>query len=184
MFLCLLLLFNLLIVLVLLVVSSQHLSCPGYAGSDPGSVCCNKPSILQINLLLLAELRATNHMVSILGGYQEGEEVGLLTGLHLRLHHRILGDVVKPTFGGVRTSPKDDCGMPWADYTGVFKDVVKPSNVEHQPGLINMGKYAPALRMTVRITRTMREQRNRDSNRGELRDTLSLHRCRGQIRHA
>ena len=28
----------------------------------------------------------------------------------------------------------------------VFKDVVKPSNVEHQPGLINMGKNAPALR--------------------------------------
>ena len=46
------------------------------------------------------------------------------------------------------------------------------------------GKNAPALRMTVRMTRTMREQRNRDSNRGELRDTLSLHRCRGQIRHA
>ena len=78
-------LFNLLIVLVLLVVSSQHLSCPGYAGSDPGSVCCNKPSILQINLLLLAELRATNQMVSILGGYQEGEEQELLNQLH-RLH--------------------------------------------------------------------------------------------------
>ena len=107
MFLCLLLLFNLLIVLVLLVVSSQHLSCPGYAGSYPGSVCCNKPSILQINLLLLAELRATNHLVSILGGYQDGEEVGLLTGLHLRLHHRILGDVVRPTKGGERTSPED-----------------------------------------------------------------------------
>ena len=102
---------------------------------------------------------------------EEGRDDGRLRGLHLRLHHRILGDVVKPTFGGVRTSPKDDCGMPWADYTGVFKDVVKPSNVKHQPGLINRGKNAPALRMTVRITRTMREQRNRDSNRGELRDT-------------
>ena len=44
----------------------------------------------------------------------------------------------------------------------VFKDVVKPSNVKHQPGLINRGKNAPALRMTVRITRTMRGQRNRD----------------------
>ena len=108
-------------------------------------------------------------MVSILGGYQEGEEVGLLTGLHLRLHHRILGDVVKPTFGGVRTSPKDDCGMPWADYTGVFKDVVKPSNVKHQPGLINRGKNAPALRMTVRITRTMRGQRNRDARTAKIR---------------
>ena len=94
---------------------------------------------------------------------EEGRDEGRLTGLHLRLHHRILGDVVKPTFGGVRTSPKDDCGMPWADYTGVFKDVVKPSNVKHQPGLINRGKNAPALRMTVRITRTMRGQRNRDA---------------------
>ena len=52
--------------------------------------------------------------------------------------------------------------LPRTDHTGVFKDVVKPSNVKHQPGLINMGKYAPALRMTVRMTRTMREQRNRD----------------------
>merc|ERR1719153_1212829 len=72
----------------------------------------------------------------------------------------------------------------------VFKDVVKPSNVKHQPGLINRGKNAPALKMTVRITRTMREQRNRDSNRGELRDTPRQI-CYGyttpdmpQIRHA
>ena len=27
--------------------------------------------------------------------------------LHLRLHHRILGDVVRPTKGGERTSPED-----------------------------------------------------------------------------
>ena len=59
--------------------------------------------------------------------------------------------------------------MPWADYTGVFKDVVKPSNVKHQPGLINRGKNAPALRMTVRITRTMRGQRNRDARTAKIR---------------
>ena len=61
----------------------------------------------------------------------------------------------------------------------------------YQLGLIKMmGEYAPALRMTVRMPRTMREQRNRDSSarrvtrhaepasvRGELRDTLSLHQC-------
>ena len=46
-------------------------------------------------------------MVSILGGYQEGEEVGLLNRLHLRLHHRILGDAVTPTKGGERTGPED-----------------------------------------------------------------------------
>ena len=100
---------------------------------------------------------------------EEGRDEGRLTGLHLRLHHRILGDVVKPSFGEVRASPKDDCGMPWADYTGVFKDVVKPSNVKHQPGLINRGKNAPALRMTVRITRTMRGQRNRDARTAKIR---------------
>ena len=54
--------------------------------------------------------------------------------------------------------------LPRTDYTGIFEDVVKPSNVKHQPGLINMGKNAPALRMTVRITRTMRGQRNRDAS--------------------
>ena len=56
-----------------------------------------------------------------------------------------------------------DDSTDYTDYTGVLKDVVKPSNVKHQPGLINRGKNAPALRMTVRITRTMREQRNRIS---------------------
>ena len=54
---------------------------------------------------------------------EEGRDEGRLTGLHLRLHHRMLGDVdtgtdtATNTATGVRASPKDDCGMPWADCT-------------------------------------------------------------------
>ena len=65
--------------------------------------------------------------------------------------------------GGYKREKSKNYSTDYTDYTGVFKDVVKPSNVKHQPGLINRGKNAPALRMTVRITRTMREQRNRIS---------------------
>ena len=45
----------------------------------------------------------------------------------------------------------------------VFKDVVKPSNVKHQPGLINMGKNVPALKIDGEDAGTMRGQRNRDA---------------------
>ena len=54
---------------------------------------------------------------------EEGRDDGRLRGLHLRLHHRMLGDVdtgtdtATNTATGVRASPKDDCGMPWADCT-------------------------------------------------------------------
>ena len=54
---------------------------------------------------------------------EEGRDDGRLRGLHLRLHHRMLGDVdaatdaATDTATGVRASPKDDCGMPWADCT-------------------------------------------------------------------
>ena len=50
---------------------------------------------------------------------EEGRDDGRLRGLHLRLHHRMLGDVDTgtDTATGVRASPKDDCGMPWADCT-------------------------------------------------------------------
>ena len=57
--------------------------------------------------------------------------------------------------------------LPRTDYTGIFEDVVMAS----------LRKNAPALRMTVWITRTMGEQRNRDSNRGELRDAPRRMRC-------
>ena len=57
--------------------------------------------------------------------------------------------------------------LPRTDYTGIFEDVVMAS----------LRKNAPALRMTVWITRTMGEQRNRDSNRGELRDAPRQMRC-------
>ena len=39
---------------------------------------------------------------------EEEKDQGLLNRLHLRLHHRILGDVVRPTKGVERTSPEDD----------------------------------------------------------------------------
>ena len=38
---------------------------------------------------------------------EEGRDDGLLNRLHLRLHHRILGDAVTPTKGGERTGPED-----------------------------------------------------------------------------
>ena len=39
----------------------------------------------------------------------------------------------------------------YTDYTGVFEEVVKPSNVTHQPGLIKqMGKIVPAPRKDQR----------------------------------
>ena len=52
-------------------------------------------------------------MVILLGGLrdeprdEEGRDDGLLNRLHLRLHHRILGDAVTPTKGGERTGPED-----------------------------------------------------------------------------
>ena len=70
---------------------------------------------------------------------EEEKDQGLLNRLHLRLHHRILGDVVNAYEGG-RTH------QPWGWRWGCW------------------GRTTPG-------TRTMREQRNRDSNRGELRDT-------------
>ena len=48
--------------------------------------------------------------------------------------------------GGYKREKSKNYSTDYTDYTGVFKDVVKPSNVKHQPGLINKGKYAPALR--------------------------------------
>jgi len=48
--------------------------------------------------------------------------------------------------GGYKREKSKNYSTDCTDYTGVFKDVVKPSNVKHQPGLINKGKYAPALR--------------------------------------
>ena len=38
---------------------------------------------------------------------EEEKDQGLLNRLHLRLHHRILGDAVTPTKGGERTGPED-----------------------------------------------------------------------------
>ena len=52
---------------------------------------------------------------------EEDRDEGLLSRLHLRLHHRILGDVVKPTNGGVRASPEMTVGMPRADCTKSLK---------------------------------------------------------------
>jgi len=42
---------------------------------------------------------------------------------------------------------------------------------------LRRGENAPALRMAVRLPRTMREQRSRDSSRGELRDAPRQMRC-------
>ena len=71
---------------------------------------------------------------------------------------------------------------------GVFISSVNDYTYGYTTGYLGMWN-APALRMKVRMTRTMRE-RNRDSSarrvtrhaepasvRGELRDTLSLHQC-------
>ena len=71
---------------------------------------------------------------------EEGRDEGLLSGLHLRLHHRILGDVVKPTIGGVRTSPKDDCGMPWADCTKSLKRCGEAIEREASTGVDQRGE--------------------------------------------
>ena len=98
-------------------------------------------------------------MVSILGGYQEGEEVGLLNRLHLRLHHRILGDVVKPTKGEERASPEDDdedaedqlhrkSEEMWRSHRR-RRDV--STGVDHK-----MGKDVPALKIDGGDARTMR----------------------------
>ena len=71
---------------------------------------------------------------------EEGRDDGRLRGLHLRLHHRILGDVVKPTIGGVRASPKDDCGMPWADCTKSLKRCGEAIEREASTGVDQRGE--------------------------------------------
>ena len=105
----------------------------------------------------------------------EGRDEGLLSGLHLRLHHRILGDVVKPTIGGVRASPKDDCGMPWADCTKSLKRCGEAIERKASTRVDQRGKNAPALKIDGEDAGTMRGQRNRDARYAEIRrDTPSL----------
>ena len=69
---------------------------------------------------------------------EEGRDEGLLSGLHLRLHHRILGDVVMPSRGKNAPALRMTMRMPRTDCTESLRRCggAIEGDETYQPGLI------------------------------------------------